>query len=41
MHVLYIIQVSHEVKHQRAVAKRTSQIIKNGQDVNFQNGKWY
>ena len=28
--------VPHEVKNQRALAKRTSQIMKNGQDVNIQ-----
>ena len=43
--------VPHEVKNQRALAKRTSQIMKYGQDVivqsgkmyrsNIQNGKWY
>ena len=31
----------HEVKYQRVLAKRTSQIMKNGQDVIIQNGKWY
>ena len=43
------IQVPHEVNDQRAIAKRTSQIMKYGQDVsiqigpmyNIQNGKWY
>ena len=28
--------VPHEVQNQRALAKRTSQIIKNRQDVNIQ-----
>ena len=35
------IQVPHEVKYQRAKAKRTSQIMQNGQDVNIQFEKWY
>ena len=35
------IQVPHEVKNQSALAKRTSKIMKNGQDVIIQNGKWY
>ena len=30
------IYVPHEVKNQRALAKRTSQILKNEQDVNTQ-----
>ena len=30
------IQVPHEVKNQRALAKRTYQIMKSGQDVNIQ-----
>ena len=42
-------KVPHEVKNQRAIAKRTSKIMKYGQDViiqngqmyNIQNGKWY
>ena len=42
------IQVPHEVKNERAIAKRTSQIMKHGQNViiqigqmyNIQNGKW-
>ena len=29
------------VKNQRALVKRTSQMLKNGQDVNIQNGEWY
>ena len=29
------ILVPHEVKNQRALAKRTSQIMINGQDVNI------
>ena len=40
---------AHEVKNQRVIAKRTSQIMKYGQDVilqkrtdcNIQFGKWY
>ena len=40
---------AHEVKIQRMIAKRTSQIMKYGQDViihewtdgNIQYGKWY
>ena len=38
---------AHEVKNQRVIAKRTSQIMKYGQDVkkrtddNIQYGKWY
>ena len=40
---------AYEVKNQRVIAKRTSQIMKNGQDVtiqkwigdNIQYGKWY
>ena len=47
MHYKY--KVPHEVNNQRAIAKRTSQIMKYGQDViiqigqmyNIQNGKWY
>ena len=35
------IQVPHEVKYQRAIAKRTSPIMKYGQDVIIQNGKMY
>ena len=35
------IYVPHEVKNQRALAKRTPQIIENRQDVNVQNEKWY
>ena len=43
------IYVPHEVKNLRALAKRTSRIIKYGQDVAIQkgtdvkypNGKWY
>ena len=31
-----IINVPHEVKYQRAIAKRTSQMMLNGQDVNIQ-----
>ena len=31
-----IIHVPHEVKYQRALVKRTSQIMQNGQDVNIQ-----
>ena len=34
MHYEYISQVPHEVKNQRA--KTTSQIMKNGQDLNIQ-----
>ena len=34
MHALYL--VPHEVKNQRALAKRTSQIMINGEDVNIQ-----
>ena len=30
------IYVPHEVKNQRALAKRTSKIMKNEQDVNIQ-----
>ena len=30
------IQVPHEVKNQLAVAKMTSQLMQNGQDVNIQ-----
>ena len=33
--------VPREVKIQRAVAMRTPQIMKNGQDVEIQNWKWY
>ena len=33
------IQVPHEVKNQRAIAKRTSQIMKYGQNVIIQNGQ--
>ena len=33
------IQVPHEVKHQRAIAKMTSQVMENGQDVIIQNGQ--
>ena len=33
------IQVPHEVKNQHATAKRTSQIMKYGQDVIIQNGQ--
>ena len=29
------------VKNQRALVKRTSQMLKNGQDVSIQNGEWY
>ena len=40
---------AHEVKNQRVIVKRTSQIVKYGQDViiqkwtddNIQYGKWY
>ena len=32
----YKDKVPHEVKNQRAIAKRTSQIMKNGQDVIIQ-----
>ena len=37
------IKVPHEVKNQHSLAKRTSQIMKNGQDVNIQmrNGTIY
>ena len=35
------IQVPHEVHNQRAVAKRTSQMMKYGQNINIQIGKWY
>ena len=35
------IQVPHEVKYRRAIAKRTSQITKYGQNVIIQNGKMY
>ena len=35
------IYVPHEVRYQRASAKRTSQIMKNGQDVIIQNGKMH
>ena len=34
--MLYEYIIPHEVKNQRALAKRTSQIMKNGQDVNIQ-----
>ena len=37
MHALYI-SVPHEVKNQRALVKRTSQIMKNGQDITIQIG---
>ena len=30
------INVPHEVKYQRAIAKRTSQMMENGQDINIQ-----
>ena len=36
MHYKYIC--FHEVKNQRALAKRTSQIMINGQDVKIQMG---
>ena len=37
MHACFInIKVPHEVKNRRALAKRTSQIMKNGQDVKLQ-----
>ena len=37
MHACFInTQVPHEVKNQRASAKRTSQIMQIGQDVNIQ-----
>ena len=40
---------AHEVRNQRVIAKRTSQIMKHGRDViilkwtddNIQDGKWY
>ena len=35
------IQVPHEVNNQRAIAKRTSQIMKYGQDVIIQIGQMY
>ena len=35
------IQVRHEVKNQRAIAERTSQIMKYAQDVIIQNGHMY
>ena len=43
------ILVPHEVNNQHAIAKRTSQIMKYGEDViiqigqmyDIQNGKWY
>ena len=47
IHIEYIyacimnIYVPNEVKYQRAIAKRTSQVMKYGQDVIIQNGKMY
>ena len=49
MHNKDKIPRAHEVKNQRVIAKRTSQIMKYGQDVliqkwtddNIQYGMWY
>ena len=39
--MLYKYISTHEVKDQRSLAKRTSQIKKYGQDDMIQNGKMY
>ena len=39
MYICMYYKVPHEVINQRAIAKRTSQIMKYGQDVVIQNGQ--